>query len=134
MEAREFKPKWDYKIVASWWEGYGQAPVPIHLLPWIGYIVDDVAAGFLYQTDSGIALLENFISNKDSRADARSDALDQITSALVKKAEELGYLHIIAFSSLPAIEERARKHGFSVGHKNYKIMAKEIPWDSSPMH
>lgn len=82
-------------------------------LPNMGYIVDGVAAGFLYFTDSKIAIIDNFISNKQSSRQDRDKALDEIVEALLASARTGGAKLVKCDTDIDAIKKRAVKMGFN---------------------
>ena len=88
-------------------------PIPVSSLPENGYLVQGLAAGFLYKTDCDIALIENFISNPDSPWADRQAALDAVTLALVACAKSNGFRHVMALTTSQAIYARATRLGFS---------------------
>lgn len=111
METRLYTP-YDKAELDQWWEAHNMAPIPEGLLPETGYLVQGVAAGFLYRTDSGVALVENFISNPASAWGVRQEALDAITLALVHHAQAGGFSCLIALTTSQAIHDRAVRLGF----------------------
>lgn len=107
---REYRPE-DYEEIAGWHRARGaDAPSPA-LLSSTGHIVPGVAAGWLYLTNSGAALLEHYVSNPNAEPGARNAALDEITLALFKVAIDAGCRVVIALTADDSIADRARKHG-----------------------
>ena len=102
----------DMTDIADWYKAR-EMPVPATDMPNIGYIIDGLAAGFLIQTDCGVAFLDGFISNPTSDPNERDLALDEITGELLREAEELGYQEIAAFTRNHSIEKRARRWGLT---------------------
>ena len=96
-----------------WYTARGISVPPASALPKIGFIVDNIAAGFLYQTDSSVTLLEGFITNQDTTQAERDAGLDQIVKALMAEADTLGATTVLAMTQSQAIYNRACKFGFS---------------------
>jgi hypothetical protein len=103
----------DYKRLQAFYASWDlKAPDPM-FLPHIGYMVDDIAAGFIYFTDSKIAIIDNFITNKQSNKEERDSALDGIVKALLGSAKTGGAKMIKCDSDIDAIKKRAVKMGFT---------------------
>lgn len=106
----------DKDTLDLWWNAHAMPPIPGAALPEVGFIVPDVAAGFLYQTDSSVAMIENYITNPNSSYEVRQEALDSITGALIGEATERGFERIVALTTAQSIFNRAKRFGFqSVG-------------------
>lgn len=82
------------------------------LFPVTGFIVEKVAAGFLYITDSSVSIIDCYISNPKADLKSRSNALDAITRALITCAKEYDTKVLKCDTQLEAIKSRAVKHGF----------------------
>ena len=91
-----------------------------------GYIVEDVAAGFVMQTDAGIAFLENYISNPDARPRDVAKAVDQISEALMGFAKDAGFEYIGALTVLRSIQKRAKRLGLSLHDTPYAMLSKAL--------
>lgn len=115
----------DFEMVKKWYEDREMKCPPMSSFPELGFIIPEVAAGFIAQTDSTVCLLEGYITNPTSSKQERDLALDEITDSLLEAAKELGYQHVLAFTSNTAIEERARAWGFGYGGQ-YSLMHKEL--------
>jgi len=101
----------DLPEVNSWYAARGRPVVPRAALPATGRIVPGVAAGFLYLTDSRLALLEGFISNPTAGLRSRARAIDQITVALLREAKRRGVVDVIGFGASPGIVRRVQQLG-----------------------
>ncbi len=116
----------DLGEINSWYQERGLTALGAEFLPKTGYIVSQVAAGFLYTTDSNLALLEGYITNPRASKRVCITAIDSITTALLRTAKELGVKHILAFCDSHGIKRIAqRRHGMSeVG--NFSLVTREI--------
>lgn len=89
----------------------------LDLFPKVGFIVDQVAAGFIYYTDSKVAIIDNYITNPRSDADERDEALNLITQELIGNAAFHGCTLVKCDTVLDIVKKRAMTFGFkSIGH------------------
>lgn len=93
------------------------------LFPKVGFISEGVACGFVYFTDSPVAIIDCYLSNPNSDAQVRSKALDEITEALIKIAAFHKCQVIKCDTSIISVMKRAEKFGFkSIGsHESYAL-------------
>jgi hypothetical protein len=124
VDPRMFQPK-DYSQIERWGCARDVAPPPIGLLSDLGLIVDDVAAGFLYITNSDICFLEGFITNPEADKNDRHEALNGITLELINLAKEAGCKLIKCDTRLDKIVTRAKDFGF-VELGQYKTFIREL--------
>jgi hypothetical protein len=101
----------DLAEVNGWRLAHGLAGVALDQLPAAGQIEPDVAAGFLYATDSSIALLDGYITNPAAGLRERSRAVDEITSSLLRAAKAGGARSVVAVCLAGGIARRARRFG-----------------------
>lgn len=124
VEPRRFK-KSDLNQVQEWAKARGAGEMDESLLSSTGMIVDGVAAGFLYLTNSRAAIIDGYISNPNSLKLERDQALNAITKGLLELARACGAKFIKCDSQLPAIQQRALANGFkSVGI--YAVFTQEL--------
>ncbi len=84
-----------YDEMNSW---YTKRELPIlikDILPNTGFIVSEVAAGFLYCCDGNLGLIENFITNPDAKSEDRDEAINIIIDSIEQEAKILGIKYII---------------------------------------
>lgn len=106
----------DFLRLEEWFKGRGVAMPHRSLFPLNGYIVEGIAAGFLYLTDGGIGLLDCYITNPETDSKTRSNALDALTEALLSCAHLNRCRLIKCTTKIEAIKKRAERFGFkSVG-------------------
>ena len=103
----------DYPVLARWYRGHKKAIPPFSSLPAVGFIVDGVAAAFLYQTDGGIGLLENYIRNPNIDSASANQALDELTQVLLATSKELGLTKVIGLTKNARIVKRAKQNGMA---------------------
>lgn len=112
MQIKRFEES-DYSLLCSWWFEHGWNPIPLDLLPKVGYIVDDICAGFLYVNNSGLCHLEWIISDPRSDKTARDKALTVLIDTLCSTAKEFNLSAIFTTSSNKILIERLKTHGFN---------------------
>ena len=108
----EHKPA-DLAQLAGWCRMRGFEEFRDNDLPPCGFIEDDVAVGFVYFTDAGVAFVETLITNPIAPAPMRHRALCDIGEALIAEAKNRGARRILAFTSDDSIKRRAIGYGFS---------------------
>ena len=115
----------DLDELNSWYVGHGMPTLPPSALPTLGMVQPGVAAGFLYETDSGVCLVEGFVSRPGSGPKERHRALEGITEALLASARDQNFKHAVAICRTSAVEKRAARHGFRpVGR--FAVYGKEL--------
>ena len=102
----------DYADLVALFHSHNIPAPDMETLPTIGYIWPGVAAGFLYMTDSSIAIIDNFITGKQAERVAKDKALDEIVLALLAAAKASGSQIVKCDTNIHAIKQRATKHGF----------------------
>lgn len=111
-----FDRKVDYQIISKWWKDQNWPIVPLENLPTYGLMVwlDEVplAAGFIYQTDSSMALLEWIVSNPEVAHELRGQALDILLDDLCFMAKKLGFKQLFTMAKNERLIEREKSHGF----------------------
>lgn len=104
LEVRPYEQK-DFEQVKSW-ARHGTT-YESDLLPVTGFIVDGIAAYFLYETDSKVCWMENLIARKDSDPEERRKAIGMIIDSLLIEAKRKGYKVVYATTSNSALISRA---------------------------
>lgn len=125
MKIRRVDLDKDLDTINEWFRGWDQPEMIRCTLPECGFIVEGVAAGFIYLTDASMAILEGFVANPALIHEERDAALDEITKRLMLYAKEKEKILLMAYTTRPEISDRAKRHGFvSVG--TYHGFAKGI--------
>lgn len=111
----------DYNQLEEWGNNRDVSPPQLELLPTTGFIVDDVACGFLYLTNSAVGFLEAFMANPKADKNNRSEALNSITLKLIELAEVNQCKVLKCDTKIDAIVNRAKSFGFTelVGFKTF---------------
>lgn len=111
VKIRTFKPE-DYSQLTGWFKHREMNVPPLEILSDVGYIVDDVAAGFIYKTNSSMAIIDCYVTNPSSDKKDRDIALDWITIHLTAYAKNCGYKLVKCDSKVEKVIKRAINHGF----------------------
>tara|TARA_B100000085_G_scaffold277280_1_gene297489 strand:- start:682 stop:1092 length:411 start_codon:yes stop_codon:yes gene_type:complete len=95
----------DYdKHLVEWWKAWGWEPIPRDFLPedaTSGLMVtkgdQNICAGFLYLTNSKVALTEFIVSNKQYKEKDRKEAIELLIDCILELADTNGYkyAHVI---------------------------------------
>ena len=109
MNVRPYK-KEDFAQVKSWANRFG-TQYRESQFPETGFIVDGVAAYFLYKTNSSVCFLENLISNRMASKNDRDHAIELVIKEALKTATELGFEIAYATTDVPQVVMRAMIHG-----------------------
>jgi hypothetical protein len=80
-------------------------------IPKFGFIVPNVACGFLTRTDTKVAFFDCFVTNPGATREDRGQAIEDIWHACLDKARELGYNKVMVFTKEPSIAERCINAG-----------------------
>lgn len=116
----------DLPEIASWRAARGFPSWPDYWLSPRGFWVRGIAAGWLVLTDSGRALLEDFIANQDSDPALRGRALFAIETRISNEAKAMGYHYLIGTTMLESVRERVRVAGYEVSAPNYSLHMKRL--------
>lgn len=118
MKVRRYEAK-DFEQVREWGRGWG-SEYREDQFPGTGFIVDGVAAYFLYQTDSSVCWLENLITVRGVDASVKDRALNLLIEAILDEAKALGYTIAYATTDINTVAKRAREGG--AGVKPYQFL------------
>lgn len=117
----------DYETLKDWW-GFWRFPAPsIPSLPqyeqgsFNGLIAShngkDLAAGFLYETNSAMCWIEYIVTNPKTSSEEREEAILKVLEELSSSARELGYLAIFSSLKNENLINKYKKIGFIEGTK-----------------
>ena len=115
--------KEDYEdVLVKWWKDWGWEPPPLDFLPETGLIISkgnvDICAGFLYLTNSKVALTEFVVSNKDYKESDRGEAIDFLLDCILELANQNGckYAHVILKNK--SLLQKYKRAGYIESDKN----------------
>lgn len=116
----------DLETLNHWYKGHGGTGIDAGCLPKIGIIVEDIAAGFLYRTDSDIAFLDNFVSNPNAKPREVYRAINFILEHLTQAAVEMGYKRMFGFTKKDSMHRRAVDAGFKPASEGWQFVSMEV--------
>ncbi len=126
----KYTPK-DYPILCKWYAARKLATPSSDGLSTLGFIADNRVAGFLYLTNSNIALIDGLISNPDTSAELRKESLVRLAGTLVDTAMTLGYTNIIAVTKSSSVKRICERLGFrNDGYSTYILSDKDMYEDT----
>lgn len=103
----------DYEHIVNWFT-LRHMPVPAQYeLPYVGYIEDGLAAGFLITSDTPTAVLDFFISNPVANKKLRQEAIFQIAKALMEEAKIQKYQRVLCRTKIESIKSAAKDLNFT---------------------
>src|SRR5262249_7948099 len=111
MDVERYVPEHHYESFRQWHAGRVQNAVDPASLPQVGFVVPDLAMGFLYQTDSKLCLIEALVANPAAPKEQRSRALDRVLESLIDEARRLGFRVLQGQTALSAVVDRVRRLG-----------------------
>jgi hypothetical protein len=121
---RQFQVLKDFAQMASWYDARGLAIPRPDMLPKFGLIEDNVAAAFLYLTDSSIVLLDALITNPAADYQKRQVAIVEIITGLEAAASIAGAKHIVCYTKTETITHRLKRDlGYMVSEQPQEWLA-----------
>lgn len=109
--------KEDYAQIVVWWEDWGWIPIPEIALPKTGIIVSnggvDLAASFIYKTDSCVCWAENFISNKKALSNLRGGSIEFLIDKTIEEGRNQGFLVMMSSIKHQGLISKLIKAGYS---------------------
>lgn len=119
----------DFEQIKEWGKEFG-SDYKEDQFPKTGFIVDGIAAYFLYSTDSSVCWLENMISKRGVDQRVKNQALELIIEAILKEAKELGFRVAYASTDNYIVAKRSIKHGAKI-KPGLLLMTKELSGPSN---
>lgn len=101
-----------WPLISSWYEERGlKTPIKGNMSD-MGFIADGRVAGWLYLTNSNIAMIEGIISDPHTIPSLRKASLAKLTGAMIDMALALGYTTILGITKHPSVKKLAKQYGF----------------------
>ena len=115
----------DYEMLCGWWKGWGWSDAPSKdVLPDIGVIVNECAAGFLYLTNSKLAWANWIVSDKNYRGDDRGEAINTVIMSLEGIAKDNGVEFMYGVIDNKLLVERYKTLGYKEGSYQRELIKK----------
>lgn len=117
----------DYPMLEKWWRGHGWEPVPLRILPPLGVICDDSAAGFLYMDNggTGVAMMEWLVTDPDKGLKG-AKALHHVVAYLSEAARDHNYAVILTTCRQESLARFLGGRGFKVTDRGMVHLIKTI--------
>ena len=133
MQICQFQ-KQHYEQLRGYWQQYGWVSPDMDLLPKNGFVAikDDkvVAAAFVYQSCSGMALLDWVIADKNAQPLTRGKAVYSVINACRDFAKDKGFKVLYTVTANEHLQDTYRKIGFKDMEKNATSMAMSLDGSS----
>jgi hypothetical protein len=117
--------KYHMPQIDEWYAARGRKPPKSSTLSPLGFMADNRVAGWLYLTDSNVALIEGIIADPNTVPSLRRTSLRKLCGFLVDTALMLGYTNIIGMTEHPAIEEICKELGFNPTKLNVWVLSEK---------
>jgi len=119
----------DYEnTLVKWWKDWGWQAPPEDFLPETGVMISkgnvDICAGFIYLTNSKVALTEFVVSNKDYKDKDRGEAIDLLIDCIAELANENGYKYAHVILKNKSLLGRYKEAGYLESDTNVIEMIK----------
>ena len=120
----------DYETICKWWKWWRWPSLPKTALPNNGkggFMVEKnnipIVSGFLYVSNSKMAMLEWIVSNPDYREKDRQEAIEMLIINTEIACENIGCKHIITLGRSKHLMKTHEKLGWQVDKKpSYEII------------
>lgn len=109
-----------YKLLESWYAARGRK-IDTSTFSDMGFIVDGRAAGFLYVTNSNLAMIEGIVADPYTIPSHRRLSIEKLVGLLMDTALSLGFTNIFGISKHPAIIKVGKKYGFKI-HTDFLML------------
>jgi len=111
-------------MLLRWWGEHKMEIPPMEIiLPNTGYICDEAAAGFLYLTNSPVAVIEWVVSNPFTDKKVRNAALEELIDHLCMQAKLSHHSIVMTMTSVNSFAKRLERLEFTANdHKVTHLM------------
>lgn len=103
----------DYPEISAWLRHRDLKGLKPELTPPQGFIAPGVACGFMITTNTGVGILEHFVSSLEAPRAAREQALERIAELLIHAGQISGMKMFLALTSSNKVKELCILNGFN---------------------
>jgi hypothetical protein len=124
---RPWEPERDMPMLGGWLRARGQAVSAgwRELYPETGFVVDDVAIGFLYRTDAAhVGWLDGVVTDPYTTREQRAQALGELIPALYAEADRQGLRLVFATTAAPSLVELGKACGARILQCDHVCLAR----------
>lgn len=101
-----------YPLLRSWYAARGRTMPNEELLSDMGFIIDGRIAGWLYVTNSSMAMIEGVIADPSTVPSLRRQSLRKLCGFLIDTALMLGFTEVFGISRHPSMAKISKELGF----------------------
>jgi len=123
----------DWDTLVSWWEWWRWPTMPKYILPKIGtggIMIEKnntpIVAGFLYETNSKVLILEWVVSNPKYKETDRQEAIELLIKESERRAKKLNYKYMFSVGRNKHLIDTHEKLGWSIDHRNSHEITKKL--------
>lgn len=113
-----------YKKLCDWMQRHDLGNPKPELMSDLGLVINDTAIGFLFKTNSKMALIDNLVTNITKTAEQRHEALNILLKNLDCMAKRSGFLAIQILCDTKDMDKRLFDLGYR-SHGAYSLFYKE---------
>lgn len=126
MKVERYSPAEHEAQVIAWCAGHEVPSTILELRPEIGLIIPGYVVGFLFQTDSPVAMIEGVVANPDTDETERFKAIWEFWIEMLALAKELGYKELWGYSHVPAVRDMCIRLGYRGTDSQYWFGSKRL--------
>ncbi len=108
----------DYKTLCKWWKWWRWSPPPLTFLPETGFMVVkeniEIAACYVYLTNSKAALLEWVVSNPEYKEKDRKKALKFLIQIVEEILKQKGFIHVMTMGRNSSLLKIHKELGWTI--------------------
>jgi hypothetical protein len=123
----------DWETLVSWWEWWRWPIMPKGFLPKNGtggIIIErdniPIVAGFLYETNSEVLILEWIVSNPKYKETDRKRAIELLIEESEDRAKKLNYKYMFSVGRNKHLIDTHEKLGWNIDHRNSHEITKKL--------